>query len=188
MKARGPKSKGVPPQLAPFREIARSTIKRHNARHASRPKCGAKRKHDGQPCQHPAMANGRCYFHGGVTPRGKDWHKVRWPADPEKFNRKLRDRERIETRRKQRVAAMTEKERVIYERRRSACRPGTPAQRQARRKRREQAKDAARIILQPRQARVDQVQEALSAEIEALKAKAARLKQNRSEMTEGVFG
>lgn len=187
MKVRGPKSKCVPPQLAPFREVARSAIKRHNARHASRPKCGAKRKHDGQPCQHPAMANGRCYFHGGVTPRGKDWHKVCWPTDPEKFNRKLKDRERIEARRKQRVAAMSEEERAIYERRRSACRPGTPAQRAARRAQRKQATEAARI-LQPRKASVDQAQAALTEEIEALKAKAARLKQSRSQMTEGVFG
>ena len=25
------------------------------------PRCGARRKHDGLPCQRPAMANGRCW-------------------------------------------------------------------------------------------------------------------------------
>jgi uncharacterized protein YceH (UPF0502 family) len=134
------------------------------------------------------MANGRCYFHGGVTPRGDDWHKVRWPANLEKLNRKLRDRERIERRRKERVAAMTDEERALYERRRSACRPGTPAQREGRRAHRKQAKDAARLIQQPRKAAKDPAQAALAAEIEALKAKVAQLKQSRLGMTEGVFG
>lgn len=30
------------------------------------PKCGAKAKsRDGKPCLHVALANGRCYYHGG---------------------------------------------------------------------------------------------------------------------------
>lgn len=29
--------------------------------------CGARRKADGQPCQRRAMANGRCYVHGGAS-------------------------------------------------------------------------------------------------------------------------
>ena len=40
------------------------------------PRCGARRKSDGQPCQAPAMANGRCRLHGGKstgprTPEGR---------------------------------------------------------------------------------------------------------------------
>ena len=31
------------------------------------PRCGARRKRDGQPCQRPAMANGRCWVHGGPS-------------------------------------------------------------------------------------------------------------------------
>jgi hypothetical protein len=31
-------------------------------------RCGARRKYDGQPCQAPAMANGRCRVHGGKSP------------------------------------------------------------------------------------------------------------------------
>jgi hypothetical protein len=30
-------------------------------------RCGANRKHDGGPCQGPAMANGRCRLHGGKS-------------------------------------------------------------------------------------------------------------------------
>lgn len=33
-------------------------------------KCGAKSKSTGKPCQREAMANGRCYVHGGATPKG----------------------------------------------------------------------------------------------------------------------
>jgi hypothetical protein len=29
--------------------------------------CGAKSKRTGKPCQQPAMANGRCRFHGGKS-------------------------------------------------------------------------------------------------------------------------
>src|SRR5215207_10539682 len=31
------------------------------------PRCGARRKRDGLPCQRPAMANGRCWVHGGPS-------------------------------------------------------------------------------------------------------------------------
>ena len=30
------------------------------------PRCGARRKANGQPCRAPAMANGRCHKHGGA--------------------------------------------------------------------------------------------------------------------------
>ena len=30
-------------------------------------RCGARRKRDGQPCQQPAMPNGRCRLHGGLS-------------------------------------------------------------------------------------------------------------------------
>ena len=29
--------------------------------------CGAARKYDGKPCQAKALANGRCYLHGGKS-------------------------------------------------------------------------------------------------------------------------
>jgi hypothetical protein len=30
-------------------------------------RCGARSKRTGQPCRGPAMANGRCHFHGGKS-------------------------------------------------------------------------------------------------------------------------
>lgn len=31
------------------------------------PKCGAHARSTGKPCQHCALANGRCYYHGGAA-------------------------------------------------------------------------------------------------------------------------
>jgi hypothetical protein len=31
------------------------------------PRCGAKKRKKGTPCQSPAMANGRCRIHGGTS-------------------------------------------------------------------------------------------------------------------------
>ena len=47
------------------------------ARAHAAPRCGVSRKYDGCPCQGPAMANGRCRFHGGKgtgpkTPEGAE--------------------------------------------------------------------------------------------------------------------
>ena len=44
------------------------------------PKCGARRKGDHLPCQNLALENGRCRLHGGLTPKGENWHRPRWPA------------------------------------------------------------------------------------------------------------
>lgn len=33
-------------------------------------RCGAKSRQTGEPCRRPAMANGRCYLHGGKAPVG----------------------------------------------------------------------------------------------------------------------
>jgi hypothetical protein len=32
------------------------------------PRCGARTKRSGKPCQSPAMPNGRCRMHGGLSP------------------------------------------------------------------------------------------------------------------------
>ncbi len=33
----------------------------------NKPRCGAGRKYDGQPCQAAALASGRCKLHGGMS-------------------------------------------------------------------------------------------------------------------------
>ena len=48
----------------------------HKPRRKDQPRCGARRKYDGKPCQAKALANGRCKYHGGLstgpkTPEGK---------------------------------------------------------------------------------------------------------------------
>jgi hypothetical protein len=47
------------------------------------PRCGARRKRDGEPCQQPAMPNGRCRIHGG---------KSTGPRTPEGLERSRRAR------------------------------------------------------------------------------------------------
>ena len=48
------------------------------------PRCGARRKSDGQACRQPGMANGRCRMHGGLstgprTPEGLERSRTaRW--------------------------------------------------------------------------------------------------------------
>ncbi len=37
------------------------------ARADAAPRCGARRRRDGQPCCAPAMPNGRCHKHGGAS-------------------------------------------------------------------------------------------------------------------------
>jgi hypothetical protein len=52
------------------------------------PKCGAHSRSTGKPCQQPAMPNGRCRKHGGLTPVGPAhpnyqtgrYSKVKFPA------------------------------------------------------------------------------------------------------------
>jgi hypothetical protein len=36
------------------------------------PRCGARSKRTGEPCEGAAMANGRCRFHGGEEHRAED--------------------------------------------------------------------------------------------------------------------
>lgn len=52
------------------REAMRTvTAINHAARERPLPgeRCGARRKYDGQPCEAPAMTNGRCKLHGGKS-------------------------------------------------------------------------------------------------------------------------
>lgn len=186
MRKRGPSSKAGWSQSGAFREIARQAIKRHNARRRTRPKCGASRKHDGQPCQQPAMANGRCVWHGGTTPRGKNWHVVQWPKNPAKLFSKMRDIERRERKRRERVAKMTPEELARYQHWLATHQPGSASKRAARKVRWKQEAEA-REILRPRLRAIDADQDALAVQIEALKRKRDKRLQASAE-NQGVFG
>ncbi len=97
------------------------------------------------------MENGRCAWHGGLTPKGDDWHKPRWPdrdspAAEQKLQRKLRDLERAAKKRAVRVAAMTPEELERYKRWHQVRRPGS-AKRRAAAKRDREAAASVRTML-----------------------------------------
>lgn len=60
---------GQPEELSPRERISAA----HSA-----PRCGARRKYDGEPCQSPAMPNGRCRMHGGASPGAPKGNKNAW--------------------------------------------------------------------------------------------------------------
>ncbi|GJE43782.1 HGGxSTG domain-containing protein [Methylobacterium soli] len=66
-----------------WRAIARAAILKHHAERHLLPKCGAKRKSTGTPCQSlPAKGRTRCRLHGGATPCGSGpagWHTPGFP-------------------------------------------------------------------------------------------------------------
>ena len=108
-----------PRTAAQTRAAREAILVYHRTRHL-RPKCGAKRRSDGEPCCRIAMANGRCYMHGGKTPRGAGWHKPVWPRGDnpnwnQKLNRKLADLERARKERRRRISQMTPDERAAYD-------------------------------------------------------------------------
>lgn len=115
------------------------------------PKCGAKAKGTGEPCRQVALLNGRCQYHGGRTPKGRHWHRPRWPNRDapdaaQKLNRKLRDLERAARKREARLAAMTAQERAAFDRWHRLRPTGSPAERAARKRDREAAAEARRLL------------------------------------------
>ncbi len=118
-----------------FKEARTRGLRNALAKRANGPKCGAKKRTDGQPCQQPVSEEGRrCRYHGGATPKGKDWHRRQWPkkgASPSRLKVKMvslsiRDRKLAE-----RLSKMTPEELEQYEARRKSNRPGTTAERQS---------------------------------------------------------
>ena len=131
---------------ARFKAMGRAACLRFNALQRSKPKCGATKRSDGQPCQNPGLANGRCRLHGGATPAGKQWHRVQYPkgdtpAKRAKFERKLSVRDRLDRKLAKRLATMTADERTRYDAWHRTHMPGPASQRSARRSQAEQ--DAA---------------------------------------------
>ena len=76
------KGKSIAQQIwlrsARFNQIRLTSLKLARLRIAHGAKCGAARKSDGLPCQNLPLQNGRCRFHGGRTPKGKQRHMVQW--------------------------------------------------------------------------------------------------------------
>ncbi|SFK79509.1 HGGxSTG domain-containing protein [Methylocapsa palsarum] len=111
-----------------WRKRCSDLMKRINAeRLAAGPagRCGARRKRDGEPCQQLVLfSNGRCKFHGGKTPKGKNWHKLQLPpsdagADADALARKERmifqRQKKRAAARAAKLAAMTPEQRAAYD-------------------------------------------------------------------------
>lgn len=117
-----------------WRMISREAIKDWNAKRGSLPKCGARRKRDGEPCQQLAQENGRCHFHGGRTGKGAKFHVHILPnGDAPDFEAKLQRKfKQIERDRKtqaKRRAAMSPKQLEAHQAWQEAHQPGSAAAR-----------------------------------------------------------
>jgi hypothetical protein len=86
---------------------------------AKRPRCGATAKRSGCPCQQPALFNGRCRWHGGATPSGKNWHQPVFSdgttaSGTSKLDRKLYDLAQARKRREKALKTMTAEQRAAH--------------------------------------------------------------------------
>jgi hypothetical protein len=120
------------------------------------------------------MENGRCYLHGGRSPKGDAWGLPVWPNSSapdaeEKLQRKLADRQRAAKKRTARLAAMSPDERRRHEAWHAARKPGSAAARERARLERKQAAEARALASAPRPAPTDESAE-LDRQIAALKA------------------
>ncbi|MFG1278329.1 hypothetical protein [Xanthobacter autotrophicus] len=157
-------------------------MKRFNLLRRFGPKCGARTKWDGHPCQNHAMANGRCFRHGGRTPSGDAWHQTAWPdpASPNaeaKLHRKLRDSERRAKKRAARLAKMTPEERAAHEAWHRARKPGSAAQRAAAKRERQDA-EAFREAIEAPPPPLSPERAMLRRRIEELQAKLAEIRKH----------
>ncbi|WP_315918643.1 hypothetical protein [Mesorhizobium sp. SP-1A] len=179
---------------AQWREISRAAIRRWNAKRASLPKCGARRKRDGEPCLNLAMANGKCRCHGGRTPRGDQYRQIQWPngsaPDAErKLAAKLKRAERNRRAKERRLAAMTPEKRAAHEKWQRDHKPG-PAADRVRRRANLKAAAEFRAISERADARpLSPELLALQAERERIEAERDRvLRQIENNKPVGVFG
>jgi hypothetical protein len=169
------------------------------------PKCEARRKQDGQPCQNLALRNGRCRLHGGKTPSGAGWHKPVWPDKgapnaERKLQSKLRALERAAIKRAERLAKMTPEERARHEKWHRDHPKGSPAMRAAIRQQRRE-NEAARASLSQASSKAyegDPEWQAIAGRIAVLKAALAEIENARAQAPgarcddertdKGVFG
>jgi hypothetical protein len=181
------------PQSAAFRLIGSRAIREWNATKHLLPKCGAKAKHTGEPCRQIAMANGKCYLHGGKTPKGKDWHRRQWPNKDapdanQKLARKLADIERDDRQRAARLAKMTPDERDRYEAHRKSRMPGPPGPRAASRNERRQAKEFQKVRGKAEARPVSPEVRAIERRLAELRAERDRLQASQDDGDSGIFG
>lgn len=155
------------------RGLRRSLVSRANA-----PRCGARSRQTGEPCRQPVKEEGkRCRYHGGATPKGKEWHRRQWPkkgASPERIEAKIKTFKARDRKAEARRAAMTPEERELHEKRRREKRPGTPSERRRAINDRKAAKTLQQLLDKPKAPLSDE-QRALETKIKELEATAAGL-------------
>ena len=131
---------------AEWRSIASRAIRRWNVKRRHLPKCGARRRSDGEPCQQTAMSNGRCYWHSGGVPRGDQWHVAQWP-DPkspnamEKLNYKLAAKQKEAAARERKLRMMPADKKTAHAAWQRSHKPGSANGRQHDREMRRQARE-----------------------------------------------
>ncbi|MEZ0218658.1 MAG: hypothetical protein ACAH22_00030 [Tardiphaga sp.] len=177
-------------------------MKRFNNLRRSGPKCTAIAKRSGQQCRQSPMANGKCYLHGGRTPKGDGWHRPLWPdgAAPnatERLNRKLEDLQQAAKKRARRLRAMTPDERADYAAWLRSHKPGSAKAREAARIYRKQDANGAATLREVRERPISDEERAtaariaeIKAEIAAIEARLAELDAPEPQSTEemGIFG
>ncbi|SFF56587.1 hypothetical protein SAMN05216566_13012 [Aureimonas phyllosphaerae] len=181
-----------------FKQMGRRQCARLKILNARAPRCSATAKHTGQPCRNRAMVNGKCWAHGGKTPRGDGrWHRPVWPKGnapdaAEKLNRKLQTLEQRAKKREHRIARMSSKDRAGYDRWKATHAPTSKAKRAAAREHERQARQALADLLSLAPTRSSGVQ-ALYDELAAAQAHLRAL-DRQDELAEawtdgiGVFG
>ena len=181
-------------QSAEWREIARQHCLKMNAERRLKPKCGATNKKDGEPCKNLAMENGRCKWHGGKSPKGKEWHKTQFPDGKSRnavarAERKLADKRRIEKARNKRLASLTPEQRLEYEKWKSAHTPGPKAERERRRQERASNEDLRRRLAEPHPVILSKEAAALAEERKRLEKMLQEIEAiSREQQNLGVFG
>lgn len=181
-----------------FKQIGRRQCARLKILNARAPRCSATAKQTGQPCGNRATENGKCWAHGGKTPRGDGrWHRPVWPKAnapdaTEKLNRKLQTLEQRAKKRERRVARMSPADRADYDRWKATHAPTSKAKRAAAREHERQAREAFADVQSAAPVRSSEVQ-ALFVELAAAEAHLRAL-DRQDELAEawtdgiGVFG
>ncbi len=165
---------------------------------AKRPRCGATAKRSGCPCRQPALFNGRCRWHGGATPSGKNWHQPVFsdgttPSGTSKLDRKLYDLAQTRKRREKALKAMTAEQRAAHAKWHEARDPRLSV-RLSRRQAKQQA-IAARAIFDapdapttPAVMMIEEKIRRLTLEANELAVRAAGVSDEKSQTDLGIFG
>lgn len=109
-----------------FASIGTSNLRKFHANRKHYLKCSAKAKSTGERCGQLALANGKCRWHGGLTPAGLEWGRRQMRPKPpskqragdwRKVEAKLRKQARDDQERIRRLQAMSDVQFWAYARR-----------------------------------------------------------------------